>query len=174
MIYSLCLLLILVGLYGVVVSRQTIKIVISLLIVPFTAFVALFFFFALMAVVSFVYRVITLATGSATWGMRLMAIELRDAQRGAAGSWQGLSAHARLHRQLGGRAVATDFDRSDGDLQPRSGADGYGDGHSRPQSQGKGLTRTRYTCLAAQHWYHLANHSGNPCVTPFLLPRSFM
>ena len=32
MIYSLCLLLILVGLYGVVVSRQTVKIVISLLI----------------------------------------------------------------------------------------------------------------------------------------------
>ncbi|WP_299731227.1 RDD family protein [uncultured Tateyamaria sp.] len=54
----------------------------SLLIVPFTAFVALFFFFGLMAVVSFVYRVITLATGSATWGMRLMAVEIRDA-RGA-------------------------------------------------------------------------------------------
>lgn len=51
----------------------------SLLIVPFTAFVALFFFFALMAVVSFVYRVITLTTGSATWGMRLMAIEIRNA-----------------------------------------------------------------------------------------------
>ncbi|MFL4471390.1 RDD family protein [Tateyamaria armeniaca] len=49
----------------------------SLLIVPFTAFVALFFFFALMAVVSFAYRVITLTTGSATWGMRLMAIEIR-------------------------------------------------------------------------------------------------
>jgi multicomponent Na+:H+ antiporter subunit C len=32
MIYSLCLLLILIGLYGVVVSRQTLKIVISLLI----------------------------------------------------------------------------------------------------------------------------------------------
>ena len=32
MIYSLCLLLILVGLYGVVVSRQTLKIVICLLI----------------------------------------------------------------------------------------------------------------------------------------------
>lgn len=32
MIYSLCLLLILVGLYGVVVGRQTLKIVISLLI----------------------------------------------------------------------------------------------------------------------------------------------
>jgi multicomponent Na+:H+ antiporter subunit C len=33
MIYSLCLLLILVGLYGVVASRQTVKIVISLVIV---------------------------------------------------------------------------------------------------------------------------------------------
>lgn len=32
MIYSLCLLLILIGLYGVVVSRQTLKIVVSLLI----------------------------------------------------------------------------------------------------------------------------------------------
>ena len=32
MIYSLCLLLILVGLYGVVASRQTLKIVISLVI----------------------------------------------------------------------------------------------------------------------------------------------
>lgn len=51
----------------------------SLIIVPFTAFVALFFFVGLFAVVSFVYRTITLATGSATWGMRLMAIEIRDA-----------------------------------------------------------------------------------------------
>lgn len=33
MIYSLCLLLVLVGVYGVVVSRNTLKIVISLLIV---------------------------------------------------------------------------------------------------------------------------------------------
>ena len=32
MIYSLCLLLILVGLYGIVASRQTVKIVISILI----------------------------------------------------------------------------------------------------------------------------------------------
>ena len=32
MIYSLCVLLILVGLYGVVASRQTVKILISLLI----------------------------------------------------------------------------------------------------------------------------------------------
>ncbi len=51
----------------------------SMVVVPFTAFVALFFFVGLFAVVSFVYRTITLATGSATWGMRLMAIEIRDA-----------------------------------------------------------------------------------------------
>lgn len=51
---------------------------VSLLIVPFTAFLALFFFLGLYAVVSFMYRTITLATGSATLGMRLMAIEIRD------------------------------------------------------------------------------------------------
>ena len=50
-----------------------------LLILPFTAFLAAFFFLGLMGVVGFVYRVITLTGGSATWGMRLMAIELRDA-----------------------------------------------------------------------------------------------
>ena len=48
-------------------------------VLPFTAFLALFFFFGLMAVVGFIYRTVTIATGSATWGMRLMAIELRDA-----------------------------------------------------------------------------------------------
>ena len=54
-------------------------VLISMLIVPFTAFVALFFFVGLVAVVSFIYRTITLATGSATLGMRIMAIEIRDA-----------------------------------------------------------------------------------------------
>ncbi|MEM6341237.1 MAG: RDD family protein [Pseudomonadota bacterium] len=54
--------------------------IISLLIVPFTAFIALFFFLGLMLTVSFVYRVITLAAGSATLGMRLFAIEFRNAQ----------------------------------------------------------------------------------------------
>ncbi len=49
-----------------------------LLILPFTAFTGVFFFPFLMLVVGFIYRVITLSTGSATWGMRLMAIELRD------------------------------------------------------------------------------------------------
>lgn len=52
---------------------------ITALIVPFTAFIALFFIVGLAAVVSFVYRVVTIATGSATLGMRLMAIEFRDA-----------------------------------------------------------------------------------------------
>lgn len=53
--------------------------VITVLVVPFTAFTGLFFFPFLMAAVGFVYRVITIANGSATLGMRLMAIEFRNA-----------------------------------------------------------------------------------------------
>jgi uncharacterized RDD family membrane protein YckC len=45
------------------------------LIVPFTAFTALFFLPLLWLTVSFVYRVATLSGGSATPGMRLMSIE---------------------------------------------------------------------------------------------------
>lgn len=52
-------------------------VLISLLIVPFTAFTGLFFFPLLMLMVGFVYRVITITNRSATWGMRLMAIEFR-------------------------------------------------------------------------------------------------
>ena len=54
-----------------------IVIVLCLLILPFTAFTGLFFFPLLMLVVGFFYRVATIASGSATWGMRLMAIEFR-------------------------------------------------------------------------------------------------
>lgn len=50
-----------------------------LLILPFTAFTGLFFFPFLMMVVGFAYRVITLANGSATLGMRLMSMEIRSA-----------------------------------------------------------------------------------------------
>jgi uncharacterized RDD family membrane protein YckC len=50
-----------------------------LLILPFTAFTAFFFFPLLWLVTGFLYRWATLAGGSATWGMRLMAIELREA-----------------------------------------------------------------------------------------------
>lgn len=49
-----------------------------LAILPFTAFTGLFFFPVLFLVVGFIYRMITLANGSATWGMRLFAIELRQ------------------------------------------------------------------------------------------------
>lgn len=51
-----------------------------LVILPFTAFTGLFFFPLLFLVVGFVYRMITIANGSATWGMRLFAIELRTSQ----------------------------------------------------------------------------------------------
>ena len=55
---------------------------ISLLcIVPvfLTVGVAAFFLPLIYAVISFVYRVITISNGSATLGMRFMGIELRDA-----------------------------------------------------------------------------------------------
>jgi uncharacterized RDD family membrane protein YckC len=50
-----------------------------LLILPFTAFTGVFFFPLLMLVVGFIYRCGTLANGSATWGMRLMSMEIRQA-----------------------------------------------------------------------------------------------
>lgn len=49
----------------------------SVLVLPFTAFAGIFFFPALMLCVGLVYRTATLASGSATWGMRLLAIEFR-------------------------------------------------------------------------------------------------
>ncbi|SMY09678.1 RDD family protein [Flavimaricola marinus] len=52
---------------------------ISAIAVPFTAFTAIFYFPFLMLVLGFLYRWFTLAGGSATWGMRLMAIEIRQA-----------------------------------------------------------------------------------------------
>ena len=52
--------------------------VLCLLILPFTAFTGLFFFPFLMLIVGFAYRVITLANGSATLGMRLMSMEIRS------------------------------------------------------------------------------------------------
>lgn len=52
-------------------------VVLCLLVLPFTAFTGLLFFPALLLVVGFAYRVVTIAGASATWGMRLMAIEFR-------------------------------------------------------------------------------------------------
>lgn len=54
--------------------------VIGLVLLPFTAFLGLFFLPLFFLVVGFFYRVATITSGSATWGMRLMAIELRNAQ----------------------------------------------------------------------------------------------
>lgn len=56
--------------------------IVSALIVPFTAFTAIFFFPFLVLVVGFAYRVITLANGSATWGMAFFGIEIRDQNGG--------------------------------------------------------------------------------------------
>ena len=57
-------------------------ILVGILVVPvvvFTLGIALFFLPVVWLAISFIYRWITLANGSATWGMRAMAIELRDA-----------------------------------------------------------------------------------------------
>ena len=51
----------------------------SLLAVVLTAFVGAFFWVFLYAVIGFAYRVVTIANGSATWGMRFAGIELRNA-----------------------------------------------------------------------------------------------
>lgn len=47
------------------------------IVIPFTAFIALFFLPALFLALNFLYRWVTLSTRSATWGMRLTAIEFR-------------------------------------------------------------------------------------------------
>lgn len=50
----------------------------TLIAVPLTAFIGLFFLPFLYMMIGFAYRIVTLSRGSATWGMRLMAIELRN------------------------------------------------------------------------------------------------
>jgi uncharacterized RDD family membrane protein YckC len=52
--------------------------IVTALIVPFTVFVALLFLPALFLTVSFLYRFVTIASGSATLGMRIMGITLLD------------------------------------------------------------------------------------------------
>jgi uncharacterized RDD family membrane protein YckC len=55
-------------------------VLLAAVIVPFTAFTGVFFFPFLVAVVSFSYRVVTLARRSSTVGMRIMGIEFRTAK----------------------------------------------------------------------------------------------
>ncbi|WP_127900568.1 RDD family protein [Solirhodobacter olei] len=52
-------------------------VLLTAIVVPFTAFIALFFLPALFLVLNFLYRWVTISTRSATWGMRLAAIEFR-------------------------------------------------------------------------------------------------
>ena len=59
------------------VIDTVIVLVICLMITPFTAFIALAFFPLLMLMVGYVYRIVTIARNSATWGMRVVAIEFR-------------------------------------------------------------------------------------------------
>lgn len=54
--------------------------IITAMIVPFTAFTALFFLPVLFLTVGFIYRWLTLSGRSATWGMRLVNIEFLDRQ----------------------------------------------------------------------------------------------
>ncbi len=60
------------------VVDTVITVLLSAIIIPFTAFTGLFFFPFLMLITGFLYRTVTLANGSATWGMRLAALEMRD------------------------------------------------------------------------------------------------
>ncbi|WP_377506256.1 RDD family protein [Octadecabacter sp. R77987] len=60
------------------IADVTLVVILALIATPFTAFTAVFYFPFLMFVIGFLYRWSTLASGSATWGMRLMAIELRE------------------------------------------------------------------------------------------------
>lgn len=53
-------------------------VIVTALIIPFTAFTALFFLPPLFLTIGFVYRWITLTGRSATWGMRLFNIEFLD------------------------------------------------------------------------------------------------
>lgn len=50
----------------------------SLLAIPLTGFLGLFIWPLLYLVVGFVYRTVTIANGSATWGMRFAGLELRN------------------------------------------------------------------------------------------------
>lgn len=58
---------------------------ISVAILPFTAFTGIFFFPFLILVIGFIYRVVTLANGSATIGMHLLSIEFRTSSGGKMG-----------------------------------------------------------------------------------------
>ncbi len=65
--------------FAVGVTLCKTEVILTALIVPFTAFTALFFLPVLFVVVNAVYRWVTISSGSATLGMRMTAIEFRRA-----------------------------------------------------------------------------------------------
>ena len=52
--------------------------ILAALVLPFTAFTGIFFFPLLILTIGFLYRWGTIASGSATWGMRIVGIRLQD------------------------------------------------------------------------------------------------
>lgn len=70
-----------------------------ILVIPFTAFTALFFLPVLYFTLGLTYRTMTLAKSSATLGMRIMAIELRD-KDGARFDLKHAAIHSLLHNVL--------------------------------------------------------------------------
>ena len=58
---------------------MALTLLLSLIAVLLTAFVGAFVWPLLVLVIGFAYRVVTLANGSATWGMRFVGIEFRGA-----------------------------------------------------------------------------------------------
>jgi uncharacterized RDD family membrane protein YckC len=55
-------------------------VLLAVLVLPFTAFAGLFFLPLFVGLVGFAYRTVTLARGSATWGMRFVSLEMRNAR----------------------------------------------------------------------------------------------
>ena len=55
-----------------------VTLVLSILFSIFTLGIGFFLFPLVWILISFVYRTLTIAAGSATWGMRIAGIELRD------------------------------------------------------------------------------------------------
>lgn len=70
--------------------------VLALLAIPFTAFTAVFFLPALWLMIGLFYRILTLSSGSATWGMRLMGVEMRN-HRGERFGLADAAAHTVLY-----------------------------------------------------------------------------
>lgn len=80
----------------------TLILILTVIAVPFTAFTAIFYFPFLWLAIGLIYRIVTLASRSATPGMRLMSIEFRTRQ-----GERFDTAHAALHTGIYTFALGT-------------------------------------------------------------------